>query len=188
MVRTFIAVDVLSSSSIESLQQQVMEYMGWSASDVKPVEKENFHFTLAFLGEIDEDGLQTVRKGLSQLRFEPFKLMYFGIGAFPGATSPRVVWVGTDQAGGQQLVHLANAVCARIGFKPDKPFSPHMTIFRSRTGRKIGGDLGSAISAFEGKIFGTDFIDAVHIKKSELHRSGPVYSNIQTVSAVARVI
>jgi 2'-5' RNA ligase len=38
-------------------------------------------------------------------------------------------------------------------------------------------------SKYQGRTFGSDRIDKVHLKKSELRSSGPVYSNVYTVEA-----
>jgi 2'-5' RNA ligase len=39
------------------------------------------------------------------------------------------------------------------------------------------------ISRYQGRTFDTDLVDRVHLKKSDLTPSGPVYSNIYTVEA-----
>jgi 2'-5' RNA ligase len=178
-MRAFIAVDA-PSSGFSGLQREIASAAGWNPKDVKPIEQENFHFTLIFLGEISDP--DAVKAALSDLQFEPFTITYTGVGAFPRPSSARVVWVGVDQEGGQKLTSLANDVASRmagLGFSPDKPFSPHLTIFRVRGGRQIALDT----SKYDGRTFGSSAIDRVHLKKSELTPAGPVYSNIYTKEA-----
>ena len=184
-MRAFIAVDV-SSDAIVKLQKEIISRAGWNLKDVKPVESHNFHFTLIFLGEIqDDDGdidkiKEMMQKGLS---FEPFTIAYTGIGAFPNPAYARVIWVGVDSEGAQKLTNLANNVVStmfQLGFKADKPFSAHMTLLRAK-GRPISASNIS--SQYHGRTFGSDRIDKVHLKKSELTSSGPVYSNVYTVEA-----
>jgi 2'-5' RNA ligase len=184
-MRAFIAVDV-SSDAIVKLQKEIISTAGWNLKDVKPVESHNFHFTLIFLGEIrDDDGdidkiKEIMQKGLS---FKPFTITYTGIGAFPNPAYARVIWVGVDSEGAQKLTSLANDVVStmsQIGFKADKPFSAHMTLLRAK-GRPISASNIS--SQHHGRTFGSDRIDKVHLKKSELTSSGPVYSNVYTVEA-----
>lgn len=181
-MRTFIAVDV-STGAVAKLQNEITSAAGWSAKDVKPVGPSNFHFTLIFLGEKSDSEVGRIKDKMAEVQFEPFTLTYTGVGAFPKPASARVVWVGVDPASGQKLTALANDVVAKmaeLGFSADKPFSPHMTIFRAR-GWPV--QIGDITTKYQGRTFGTDLIDRVHLKKSDLTPSGPTYSNIYTVEA-----
>jgi 2'-5' RNA ligase len=160
-----------------------MSNSGWSPKEVKPVDVRNFHFTLIFLGEIADVQAEAVKQRLSGVRFEPFDITFTGVGAFPSARNARVVWVGVDQEGARRLSALAEQVVSRMaeaGFRPDKPFSPHLTLFRAKN-RHVRVDTG----AYEGRTFGTIKVDSVYLKKSELSPSGPTYSNVYTLSAAA---
>ncbi len=181
-MRVFIAVDV-SSGAIAKLQNEIISAARWSARDVKPVETRNFHFTLIFLGEKSDSDVLKIRDKMAEVHFEPFSLTYVGVGAFPRPTSARVIWVGVDQAGGEKLTALANNVVDKmveLGFSADKPFSPHMTIFRAK-GRPLA--INDIVAKYQNQTFGSDFIDRIHLKKSVLSPSGPTYSNIYTVEA-----
>lgn len=181
-MRAFIAVDA-ASNRLAGLQQEILSVSGWKAA-VKPVEAQNFHFTLLFLGEINPQQAESIKTSLSELKFEPFSIKYQEIGAFPKPDFARVVWVGVDPEGGRKLVALAQQIISLLrpfGFAPDKPFSPHLTLFRAKRGPI---SLGSLASRFHGIDLGSDFISEVHLKKSDLSLSGPTYSNIYTVRAV----
>lgn len=182
MMRTFIAVDV-SSGAIAKLQNEVMSAAGWSPKDVKPVEAQNFHFTLIFLGEKSDGDVARIKDKMTKVRFEPFTITYAGVGAFPTPASAKVVWIGVDQEGGQKLAALASDVIAKmaeLGFSADKPFSPHMTILRAK-GRPV--QVSDITARYQGRTFDSDLVDRVHLKKSDLSPSGPTYSNIYTVEA-----
>jgi RNA 2',3'-cyclic 3'-phosphodiesterase len=181
-MRAFVAVEV-SSTAIVKLQKEILSTMGWNPRDVKPVEPHNFHFTLIFLGEITDHDVDSIKEKLAGFQFEPFTITYTGIGAFPKPAHARIIWVGIDPEGIQRLTSLANEVVAKmseLGFKADKPFSAHMTFIRAK-GRPIGASHIS--SKYQGITFGSDWIDKVHLKKSELKQSGPIYSNVYTVEA-----
>jgi RNA 2',3'-cyclic 3'-phosphodiesterase len=181
-MRTFIAVDV-TTGAIAKLQNEIMSTARWSPRDVKPVETLNFHFTLIFLGEKSDSDVSRIKSKMAEVRFEPFTLTYANIGAFPKPASARVVWIGVDPEGGQKLIALANVVIAKmaeLGFPADKPFSPHMTIFRAK-GRPV--QVVDIIAKYQDKMFGSDLIDRVYLKKSDLSPSGSTYSNIYTVEA-----
>ena len=179
-MRAFIAVDV-SSDAITKLQNDILSASGWSSKDVKRVEPPNFHFTLIFLGEVSDDDIDRTKEKLTGLQFEPFTITYTGIGAFPNPAHARVVWAGVDSHSAQKLTALANDVISKmseLGFKADKPFSAHMTFLRSK-GRPISASY--ITSKYQGRTFGSDLVDKVHLKKSELTPSGPIYSNVYTV-------
>jgi 2'-5' RNA ligase len=181
-MRTFVAVDV-SASAIAKLQNEIISAAGWNPRDIKPVEAQNFHFTLIFLGEKNDSDVSRIKSKMAEVQFEQFTLTYTSVGAFPKPASARVVWIGVDQEGGKKLIALANDVITKmdeLGFSADNPFSPHMTIFRAR-GRPI--HIDDITTKYLGRTFGSDLIDRVHLKKSDLSPSGPTYSNIYTVEA-----
>ena len=181
-MRGFIAVDVLNVAIVK-LQNDILSAAEWNPRDVKPVEPHNFHFTVIFLGEISDQDVGRIKEMLAGFQFEPFTITYAGIGAFPNPAHARVVWVGLDSEGAQKLTALANDIIAKmseLGFKADKPFSAHLTLLRAR-GRPVSTSYIS--SKYQGRTFGSDRIDKVHLKKSELRSSGPLYSNVYTVEA-----
>lgn len=181
-MRTFVAVDV-SSIAIAKLQKEILPSTGWDPRDVKLVEPHNFHFTLIFLGEVSDHDVDRIKEQLAGFQFESFTITYTGIGAFPNPSHARVIWVGVDQEGVQKLTALANDVIAKmseLGFKADKPFSAHMTFLRAK-GRPLRATEIS--SKYQGRTFGSDSIDKVHLKKSELTPSGPIYLSVYSVEA-----
>jgi RNA 2',3'-cyclic 3'-phosphodiesterase len=181
-MRAFVAIDV-SNVSIVKLQKDILSAAGWNPRDVKPVEPHNFHFTVIFLGEISDHDVDRIKEKLAGFQFESFTITYTGIGAFPHPAHARVVWVGVESEGVQKLTALANDVVANmseLGFKADKSFSAHMTFLRAK-GRPLSATEIS--SKYQGRTFGSDRIDKIHLKKSELTPSGPTYSNVYTVEA-----
>jgi RNA 2',3'-cyclic 3'-phosphodiesterase len=181
-MRAFIAVDV-STIAIAKVQEEILSTTGWNARDVKAVEPHNFHFTLIFLGEISDHDVDGSKEKLAAFQFEPFTITYTGVGAFPDPASARVIWMGVDPEGAQKLTSLAKEVLAKmseLGFKADKPFSAHMTFLRAK-GRPLRATEIS--SKYQERTFGSDLIDKVHLKKSELTPSGPIYSDVYTIGA-----
>jgi 2'-5' RNA ligase len=136
---------------------------------------------LIFLGEVDNEQAAKVKEKLAEIKFEPFSITYTGVGAFPSPGNVRVVWVGVGEQDAQKMAALAQKVVAKmadVGFKPDKPFSPHLTILRAKN-RHVSVD----VARYAGRTFGTALVDRVHLKKSELSPAGPTYSNVYTVNA-----
>jgi len=180
-MRAFVAVDASSDAIIVKLQNDILSAASWNPRDIKPVNPSNFHFTIIFLGELSDQAIDNIKQKLAVLRLEPFTITYTGVGAFPKPAHARVVWVGVDSEGVQRLTMLANEVVremSELGFNPDKPFSAHLTLFRARGSYVNAAEISSK---FEGITFGSDMINKVHLKKSELTPSGPIYSNVYTV-------
>jgi RNA 2',3'-cyclic 3'-phosphodiesterase len=96
------------------------------------------HLTLRFLGEVDAPTLDTVQRELSrELSDTPsFRFSLEGVDAFPSRERPRVVFLGVT-AGRGELIDLArriSAAVARVGLPPDdRPFVPHVTVWRVRS-------------------------------------------------------
>ena len=183
-IRTFIALDVSNKTAIEKLQEELANVARWSPQEVKPIGKQNFHFTIIFLGEVDLDTIGKIKDKLSELQFEPIKISYTGLGGFPDPNSARVVWIGVDDEGRRKLISLTEKVISKmkdLGFRSNKEFTPHITLFRIKRGKL---KIGNILSKYNGKTFGPpDIIDKIHIKRSNLTQTGPIYSNMFTVYA-----
>lgn len=177
-MRTFVAAEITDEgilNSIKDLQTNLR-------IDAKPVELQNMHFTLLFLGEIAEGMVQRVQNELKTVRFDSFDISFEGVGAFPKPKFPRVVWIGVKN-GASQLVELAKTVeekLAPLGFKSDKEFKPHITTFRIKN--QIG-DITDELSKHSNEKFGSQKISEIKFKKSILMPSGPIYSDLQVVKA-----
>lgn len=181
--RAFIAVDVSNKDAIKSLQQELLGDPGLTPQQTKPVKNENFHITLFFLGNISLEIVEKIKAKIAQVKFDPINITFTGVGAFPNPTSARVIWVGVGD-GAQELVCLAENVVqklAEIGFKPDRPFSPHLTVLRAKAGRlKMPVET---LKKYTNKSIASDIIDELHLKRSETTPSGVSYKDIFTVYA-----
>jgi 2'-5' RNA ligase len=177
-MRAFVAVEITDGMVLDSIKK-VQSDLKISA---KPVEIHNMHFTLMFLGEITEEIADKVRAQLDTIQFSAFDIGFIGVGAFPKPKFPRVIWIGLDQ-GGEKLVQLAKLVeekLAPLGFKSDKPFKPHATIFRIKNKT---GDITEQISKYATTKFGTQKVSSIKFKQSVLTPSGPIYSDIGAINA-----
>jgi RNA 2',3'-cyclic 3'-phosphodiesterase len=113
--------------------------------DVPPEEGEGptaapQHLTLRFLGEVDPGRVAAILASLEEVgrATPPFTLRLEGVGAFPTAASPRVVWVGVT-VGITELQALAGRVRAALAHEgsapPEEAFVAHLTLFRVRSAR-----------------------------------------------------
>ncbi len=67
-----------------------------------------------------------------------------------------------------------------MGFTVDKPFKPHITVFRIKN--KIG-DIEKELNKFKLINFGTQEIAGFKLKQSVLSSKGPIYSDLIEVKA-----
>jgi 2'-5' RNA ligase len=67
-----------------------------------------------------------------------------------------------------------------LGFRSDKPFKPHVTIFRIKN--RIG-DISDELARINSSSLGIQKILEIKLKKSELTPNGPIYSDLQVVKA-----
>ncbi len=178
-MRVFVAVEITSDKIINSISKFQSEIN----IDAKPVELHNLHFTLQFLGEISQDVVEKVIVALKSVKFSKFMVDFKGIGVFPKLKFPRIVWIGTDEKGGKLLTELAKNVenvLLPLGFTVDKPFKPHITVFRIKN--KIG-DIEKELNKFKLIDFGTQEITGFKLKQSVLSSMGSVYSDLIEVKA-----
>ena len=178
-MRTFVAIEISSNEIIDSISK----FQSKININAKPVEPHNLHFTLQFLGEISQDTVEKIMMSLNSVKFSSFMVNFNGIGVFPKLKFPRVIWIGTDENGGNELIKLAKKVeniLTPLGFSVDKPFKPHITVFRIKN--KIG-DVSKELDKFKSIDFGTQEITGFKLKQSVLSSKGPVYSDLMEIKA-----
>jgi len=125
-MRTFTAIEFPKELEVEI--KKIQAQLPTHACPVRLAE--NFHITLQFLGEIEEDYVSEVKKILSTINFSSFNLTVDKIGFFPNENFIRVVWVGFKED--SKIKALQQTITKRLDFKEDKRFHAHMTIGKIR--------------------------------------------------------
>lgn len=178
-MRCFIAVEIPDEKIIEKLNEvaNLLNLRG-----VKPVEKENLHITLKFLGEISDKTVEEVKNALKNVKFMSFKVHVYGLGAFPKISNPRVIWAGVKE-GFQELITLYNLVNDAminegLKFIEDKEFHPHITLARVKF-RESMKEILRIINDYLNEDFGTFEVKDFCLKQSILTPTGPIYKNIE---------
>lgn len=176
-MRTFVAVEINSKEVLESIKKIQADLK----INAKPIELQNIHFTLQFLGEISDNTLKDIQDILRLIEFEVFDVKFERVEAFPKPRFVRIIWVGVDEIGARHLTDLAKSVSTALsplGFKQDKPFQPHVTIFRVKN--KIN-DITDELAKISASSFGVQRVTEFKLKKSVLTPNGPIYSDLQVV-------
>ena len=184
-IRTFVAVRIPGFDSLKRILEELHEI----GRPVRAVSAEHLHLTLKFLGDVDRERTAEIANTLNGVcsRHAPFQLSLVGIGAFPHAERPSVIWVGMSDS--RPLIELAGDIesaCTELGCTPEqRPFQPHLTLARLRRhrGRKnvqIPSALGKIMQTCEQTEFGTADVDRVVLFRSQLGPDGPRYSELST--------
>jgi 2'-5' RNA ligase len=115
----------------------------------------------------------------------PFRLRARGLGVFPNLKRAQVAWVGIDGEVDRlsRLQKQLESNLARLGFTPEsRAFTPHLTLARlknyaSPDERQSFGRLISSREFAAGEID----VEAISLMKSQLTRSGAIYSRLSSV-------
>ena len=111
-----------------------------------------------------------------------FEIAVRGAGGFPNERSPRVLWIGCDDAEGK-LKTLARAVQGAmqpLGFEPEhREFSAHLTLGRVKQPRPDAA-LTKALDSIKNQAFGTLRVTAIHLVESQLHPEGSIYTKLSS--------
>lgn len=183
-VRSFVSIDLDDGrilSEIDSVTSTLLSLGG----DLKPVERENIHLTLKFLGNVDPARIGDIKLALGKVEFSSFKMEIKGAGAFPSMNRMNVIWVGITEGWThvQQIYEQTEALLSGLGFRREsRSFSPHVTIARVRSGRHRD-EIAGLLRRLEDKSFGSFIVERVRLKQSVLSGSGPHYSTLSEVAA-----
>ena len=183
-IRAFIAVDLPQSiqDSIEKETTRLQKILGNQI--IRWTLVQNMHLTLKFLGNIPINHAGFLKQMLTQTAdsHSAFDLQIGGIGSFPSAKLPRVLWLGIHAAA--ELISLqknVDAGASRLGYEKEaRVFSPHLTLGRVRQNIHPTDlqKIRSAVEHFQlGKIDPAS-VDSVHLYQSDLHSEGSVYTKL----------
>ncbi|UCG95750.1 MAG: RNA 2',3'-cyclic phosphodiesterase [archaeon] len=174
-MRCFVAVDLNRdlAKQVEDIQREITNLN----VDVKFVEPENLHFTLRFLGEVNESEADAIERSIGEcLRgFYAFKISIHGLGYFGIPRYIRTLWLDVNE-GKDEFVKLMKNVnmCLKMG---EENKSVHLTIGRVKSGKNRESLLNFINKSKDVKI-GEMVVKDVKLKSSVLGRSGPVYSDL----------
>ena len=140
-VRLFVAIELPDEARLAITGEQTRirrRLEGSKQSSIKWVTPDHLHLTLAFLGYVANERLETVVESMRQpLDAESFSLEFGGLGVFPPRGDPRVLWIGVKD-GAEEVVALQRLVADRLArlelTLEERAFHPHLTLARWRSG------------------------------------------------------
>ena len=128
----------MASDSLQEEALRLQEILRQSIPGSYPA-KENFHVTLAYAGEVEEERIGDLLQILYALPFPDCELSFDRAAAFDSYHRDVIVLTAACP---ENLMDYRTQLHARMqekGFRPDPaPFRPHITLVRAKTG---GNDL-----------------------------------------------
>jgi 2'-5' RNA ligase len=153
-----------------------------SAKKPRWVRPENLHVTLKFIGETSPERLDAIGTVLAEVHSaESAELRFRGLGFFPDARRPRVLWARIDASPG--LTSLAGDIdqrLAKLGFPVERrAFTPHLTLARCEPSA-ISAELRAAMEREAACDFGVLRTSEFRLIESKLKPTGAEYTTLKS--------
>ncbi len=171
-MRLFIALEVSEyiSGRLRAVQDEI------KVIDAKLTFPKQFHLTLKFLGDVDDDKIGMIKERLDSIKFKPFKLRISEIDVFPDKDHIKVIWAGVKNSSKVYQLHKQVDDFLKDMFEKDKRFHPHITLARVKFVRNKAR-LKKIIE--ETNIEEMDFeVKRINLISSSLTPQGPIYEII----------
>jgi 2'-5' RNA ligase len=193
-MRLFIAIDI-NNINIEKFQNYLIKKFNFNSRHVRPIQKNNLHITIKFLGEKTDLETNDIISDLTQIHFDSFDMVFNNVGIFPNMKFPRIIWLGLDDKSSKKLndiYYQINDVLKKydsiknnsniLSSSITQKFFPHLTIFRIHNNHTIPNFL----SSFSDKVISEDEVNTISLKKSTLTSNGSIYSDLFNIYAHKR--
>lgn len=149
MPRLFTGIEIPADIAFE------LELMRGGVWGARWVERDAYHITLRFIGDVTEGVAREVAETLDMVETPSFSLTLKGVDTF-GGSKPRAIWAGVSESPElKRLQASQERLCQMIGLKPEpRKFTPHVTLARLRdpTLSSVEGFISSH-SLFESRPF-----------------------------------
>ena len=195
MLRAFLAVELSDDlrNRITLIQQDLRQRLGRESPHnirIAWVLPSSIHFTVKFLGDIDEGQIEPLREAVQRAMTGQgiIHMPIERLGVFPGLQQPRVLWVGPSERWEQgddakrltERHRLVEDCCRAFGFAPEgRPLSPHLTLARVKEGERHVGQALAKSGVMDRPISsGVLAVESIVLMKSELRPTGSVYTKL----------
>jgi RNA 2',3'-cyclic 3'-phosphodiesterase len=185
MKRIFIAVKIDPG---DALLNMISDFRNTCRDEkIRWTESENFHITLAFLGDTAEEKIKVVGKMLKRVckGSGAFDMVIKGAGVFKNIKDPRVIWTGIEPS--EKLNQLHESI--KTGLKEagisleERNFRPHLTLGRIKS-IQDSDSLKTLIAGYSNLELQRQSVNEVILFESILSNIGPVYKPLEKIALV----
>ena len=183
-LRLFVAITVPDAVRREMVRVQRELQPLAPRGAVRWTRPEQFHLTLRFLGDVSSDHVADLQQSLRVVcASAPVLLLRArGIGFFPHARSPRVIWIGTNDAN-NLLANLQEKIEGAVRpFTKEQggeQFAGHATLGRFKQINRLEiRELTSYVETMKDRVFGEWTARQIEIIHSELLPDGAKHSEL----------
>ena len=194
MTRTFIALEL--NEARQRFLGDIIRRITLELPTLRWVNPASIHLTLAFLGYLTDEQLETAIDAarIAALQAVPFEYRLKGLSIFGSLSQPRVIWMGVEDLPSakiqgsplQQLHRVLTRELEQRDFNLEKrPFSPHLTLARIKQPltldeqQRLQRLLHSRLAGSSSDIYQ---VNTLSVMKSELSRSGAKYTCLKECS------
>jgi RNA 2',3'-cyclic 3'-phosphodiesterase len=178
--RLFIAIN-LPENVKDSIEKELEKIKYDFTDDVRFVDRENWHITVAFLGDQEDEAILPILESMKEAaaRFGPLKVELADLSYGPPGRPPRMIWLNGNAQSAAGLGEVKDALESNLAdngvtFKSDyKKFSLHITLARLFSANQLPYIGRKLQISFEAK--------SLDLMESALSPSGAKYENLQQV-------
>jgi RNA 2',3'-cyclic 3'-phosphodiesterase len=183
-MRAFVAI--FPSAELVRKLTRIQSVFGAELSNraIRWVKPEQVHLTMQFLGSIPLAEVGRFEAGVERAAREsgPLGLAVKGLGCFPSAKAPRIVWAGLegDLKPLERLQRLVNEEMGKLGIeREERSFMPHLTLGRVNRLNFREVELVRTLShARASESFGEWLVKEVRLMRSNLSPAGASYRSL----------
>lgn len=176
--RCFLALELSEEVRLNAIRLQAL--LRQTGADLSCPHPDRLHLTLLFLGDLPDERLEALTAAVDRVvsPLPPFAIRWAGVGFFGPPRRPRVVWAGVDPPS-DSLIFLQKALQSsvkelRFTFE-DRPYVPHLTLGRIRSGRGLG-DLTRLVDSLRGEPLGLNRVERVSVMCSQSNKAAAPYT------------
>lgn len=183
-MRLFVAFDL--SAEVRQALRELVSQLQRASAEARWVRAEGLHLTLKFLGELPEEKLPALKEALARVSSPRAVEMEFrGVGYFPHARRPRVIWVGVRAS--ENLPDLAAQVETAVEpfgvAREPRAYVPHLTLGRFKGAKRLPRLLDQ-VSRLPSTEFGHVRTTEFTLYQSRLSPAGAQYTRLESFAFV----
>jgi len=185
--RLFVAIPMPETvrNEITGIQHEMRQLVSRDA--VRWTKPEQFHLTLRFLGDVPVERVSALQEAVNAvcLGSSALPLRAQGVGFFPNARSPRVIWAGVNDGEGR-LVDLQKKIEGAVQPFAEGPsserFAGHVTIGRVKFLKRPDIEkLAAHAQAIKDRLFGEWAANEVELIRSDLLPAGASHTLLAAI-------